>query len=126
MSPDDLKTKIAVILTQVGGEPLIYNTSLGFFNPLDVVNVIAEPGQAEVIYEPLLLLRTQGIWRVKSWPLALADRAELAGFQVHDAPAVKVGSRGQLRGERRLCPLRPNPTNLSLWAFWEGRSWSKQ
>lgn len=58
MSPDDLKNKIAVILSQVGGEPLIYNTSLGPLNLLDVVNHIAQPGQAEVIYEPLLLLRT--------------------------------------------------------------------
>lgn len=58
MSPDDLKNKIAVFLSQVGGEPLIYNTSLGPLNLLDVVNLIAEPGQAEVIYEPLLLLRT--------------------------------------------------------------------
>jgi hypothetical protein len=58
MSPDDLKNKIAIILSQVGGEPLIYNTLSGSLNLLDVVNLIAEPGQVEVVYEPLLLLRT--------------------------------------------------------------------
>jgi hypothetical protein len=58
MNIEELNEKTSVILSQVGENPVIYNSMEGSLNLLEIVNLIVEPGQCEVIYEPLLLLRT--------------------------------------------------------------------
>jgi hypothetical protein len=58
MKIEELNQKTSVILSQVGENPLIYNSMAGPLNLLEIVNLIVEPGRCEVVYEPLLLLRT--------------------------------------------------------------------
>jgi hypothetical protein len=58
MNIEELNQRISIILSQVAENPVIYNSLRGSFDLLKVVNLIEEPGRCEMVYEPLLLLRT--------------------------------------------------------------------
>jgi hypothetical protein len=58
MNIEELNQKTSIILSQVGENPVIYNSFAGPLDLLEVVNLIVEPGRCEIVYEPLLLLRT--------------------------------------------------------------------
>jgi hypothetical protein len=58
MNIEELNQKISIILSQVREHSVIYNSMAGRLDIVEIVNLIAEPGRYEMVYEPLLLLRT--------------------------------------------------------------------